>query len=324
MRAVVTGAAGFIGSHLCDRLLKESHEVVGVDCFSDFYSRTIKEKNMEATLGHANFAFYELDLVEDDLREAVEGADVVFHLAGRSGIRPGRRNPFDHYLKDNVVATRRLLDALSGIQVKKFVYGSGWSVYGEAEKLPTKESSVPQPLSWDGVTKLAGEHLVRQHSAASGLPAVCLRYFTVYGPRQRPDMAVTRFVTALAAGHDIEIFGDGEQTRDFTFISDVVEATVRAAGAPVDSMVLNIGGGSHTTINAVLKALEEITARRVSLRRLPATAGDQRHSTASINLARRHLDWEPRVSLNDGLVKQWAWFEETFRQRNAPELPAAI
>jgi nucleoside-diphosphate-sugar epimerase len=319
MKVVVTGAAGFIGSHLCDRLLDNGHEVAGVDSFSDYYSRTIKERNLDAARSRRSFSLFELDLVEDDLREALEGAGVVFHLAARSGIRPGRRNPFDHYLRDNVVATQRLLDALSGMRLKRFVYGGGWSVYGDAERLPTKESNVPQPLSWDGITKLAGEHLVRQHSATSGLPAVSLRYFTVYGPRQRPDMAVAQFMKALAAGEEIEIFGDGEQTRDFTYISDVVEATVRAATAEVDGMVLNIGGGSRTTLKQVLRSLESITGVTVGRRLRPATAGDQRHSIASINLARRHLNWEPRVSLTEGLDKQWAWFRETTGAKAVPK-----
>lgn len=323
MKAVVTGAAGFIGSHLCDRLLEDGHQVAGIDSFSDYYSRTLKEANLEPARRDRNFALYELDLVEDDLHEAVDGAEVVFHLAGRSGTRPGRRNPLDHYLKDNVIATQRLLDALTDARPRRFVYGGGWSVYGEAKRLPTKESSVPQPLSWDGVTKLAGEHLVRQHSASFGLPAVFLRYFTVYGPRQRPDMVVARFMSALEAGDDIETYGDGEQTRDFTFVSDVVEATVRAAVASVDGMVLNIGGGSRTTINGVLKTLEGITGQHAAVHRLPAATGDQGHSTASINLARQHLDWEPRISLYEGLVKQWAWFRESLGKRRDPGVSAA-
>ena len=324
MRTVVTGAAGFVGSHLCDRLLQDGHQVAGIDCFSDYYSRTLKERNLESARRQRNFALHELDLVEDDLRLAVAGADVVFHLAGRSGIRPGRRNPFDHYLKDNVVATQRLLDALSGVSVKRLVYAGGWSVYGDADNVPTKESSVPQPLTWDGITKLAGEHLVRQHSGSYGLPVVCLRYFTVYGPRQRPDMAVARFMKALADGDDVEIFGDGEQTRDFTFISDVVAATVRAAFAGVDGMVLNIGGGSRATINQVLRRLEEITGATVRRRHISATAGDQRHSTASINLARTHLGWEPRVSLSEGLLKQWGWFRESAGRGRDLTLSAAV
>jgi nucleoside-diphosphate-sugar epimerase len=319
MRAVVTGAAGFIGSHLCDRLLHGGHQVAGIDCFSDYYPRPLKEANLELARQHQKFALYELDLVEDDTREALDGADVVFHLAGRSGIRPGRRNPFDHFLRDNVVATQRLLDALAGTSVRRFVYGGGWSVYGDAERVPTKESSVPQPLSWDGVTKLASENLVRLQAVNHGPSSVCLRYFTVYGPRQRPDMAVARFMSALAAGDEIEIFGDGEQTRDLTFITDVVEATIQAAQAPVDGMVLNVGGGSRTTINHLLRCLEETTGATALARRLPATPGDQRHTAASINLARRHLRWEPRVALSEGLARQWDWFQKSAgRKRRLP------
>ena len=310
MKALVTGAAGFIGSHLTDRLLDDGHEVAGLDSFSDYYSRTLKERNLEAAGRRSGFSFFELDLVEDDLRRALEGVEVVFHLAGRSGLRPDRRHPLDHYLRDNVVATERLLTALSGQRLQRFVYGGSWTVYGEAMALPTKESSLPRPLSWDGVTKLAGEDLVHLHGKNFGMSVVSLRYFTVYGPRQRPDMAVARFLEALARGDEIEVFGDGEQTRDFTFVSDVVEATVRAASAQVNGMTLNVGGGSRTTMRQVTRMLEEITGTRATVRRLPATPGEQRDSAASINLARRHLGWEPRVGMREGLTRQLAWFQE--------------
>ncbi|HEX2647682.1 MAG TPA: NAD-dependent epimerase/dehydratase family protein, partial [Candidatus Dormibacteraeota bacterium] len=256
MTALVTGAAGFIGSHLCDRLLDDGHEVVGLDSFSDYYSRTLKERNLAAARRHRGFSFFELDLVEDDLRGALEGIDVVFHLAGRSGLRPSRRNPLDHYLRDNVVATQRLLAALVGHRLQRFVYAGSWAVYGDAVALPTRESSLPRPLSWDGLTKLAGEQLVHMHGKNFGLPAVSLRYFTVYGPRQRPDMAVARFLEALASGDNVDVYGDGEQTRDFTFVSDVIEATVLAASKAVSGMTLNVGGGSRTTMSQVTRMLE--------------------------------------------------------------------
>jgi nucleoside-diphosphate-sugar epimerase len=306
----VTGTAGFIGSHLCDRLLADGHEVVGLDSFSDYYSRTLKERNIAAARRHGGFAFHELDLVEDDLRAAIEGVDVVFHMAGRSGIRPSRRNPLDHYVRDNVLATERLLAALTEHRLRRFVYAGSWAVYGDAAALPTRESSLPRPLSWDGLTKLAGEHLVHLHARNFGTPAVSLRYFTVYGPRQRPDMAVARYLDALGAGDDIEVYGDGEQTRDFTFVADAVEATVRAVDSEVSGMTLNVGGGSRTTMTQVLGTLEEITGAHAVVRRMPATPGEQRHSVASINLARRHLNWEPRVGLREGLTRQWAWLRD--------------
>lgn len=316
MRAVVTGAAGFIGSHLCDRLLDDGHEVVGIDCFRDLYSRRLKQQNIEAACDRPGFSFRHVDLVQEHLTGALDGADIVFHLAGRSGLGTAGEAEFGDYVRDNLLATQRLLEALSTHPVRRLVYAGSSSVYGEAERLPTRESAVPRPLSSYGVTKLAGESLVYLYARSSGMAVTVLRYFTVYGPRQRPDMAISRFVHALAEGEEIEIRGDGEQTRDFTYVDDVVDATARAATASVVGEVLNIGGGSRSTINAVLAALEEISGRHARRRYLPAVPADQRHSCASINLARQRLGWEPRVSLRSGLARQWAWSQERAGDRN--------
>jgi UDP-glucuronate 4-epimerase len=322
MRAVVTGAAGFIGSHLTDALLAKGHEVIGVDSFDDYYPRAIKERNLESAILDQSFRFHELDITRHDVSDVLDEADVVFHLASRSGVRASPGDEFDNQLRNNVVATQRLLESLKRHRLTRFVYASSWSVYGDAERLPTKESSVPLPLTSYGVTKLAAEHLVQLYSRSLGLPAVSLRYFTVYGPRQRPDMAIARFMQSLAVGEEIEIFGDGEQTREFTFVSDAVEATMRAATADVSGMVLNVGGGGRASINSVLTMLEEITGIRARRRYLPATPEDRRQTGASINLARWSLAWEPRISLRDGLAKQWSWLAQPPGQ--APELlPAA-
>jgi UDP-glucose 4-epimerase len=239
----------------------------------------------------------------------LDGADVVFHLASRSGLGVSAHREFDQYVRDNVVATQRLLEALTAKPVTRLVYAGSSSVYGDAEMLPTKESALPRPLSSYGVTKLAGENLVQLYGRNFGLPVTTLRYFTVYGPRQRPDMAISRFMRALARGDEIEINGDGEQTRDFTFVDDAVEATVRSATADVVGDILNIGGGSRSTINAVLATLEDISRTRVRRRYMPAAAADQKHAAASINLARQRLAWEPRVNLRNGLASQWSWFQ---------------
>jgi nucleoside-diphosphate-sugar epimerase len=308
-RVVVTGAAGFIGSHLCERLLSLGHQVVGIDSFTDYYERTRKEQNLEDSRAHPNFTFEELDLVDGDLRHVLRGARVVYHLAGQPGVRPSWGGQFDRYVRDNVLATQRLLESMKETPVERLVFAGSSSVYGDAEMFPTKESALPQPVSPYGVTKLAAEHLALLYAKNFGLPVVSVRYFTVYGPRQRPDMAFARFMQALVDGEAIEVFGDGEQTREFTYVSDAVEGTIKAATADVVGHVFNLGGGSRVTINRVLATLEDISRIKARRKTLPAAPGDPRHTGASINLARERLGWEPRVSLREGLTKQWTWFQ---------------
>jgi UDP-glucose 4-epimerase len=309
MKAVVTGAAGFIGSHLSERLLADGHEVVGIDCFTDYYRRASKEQNLEVARRNRNFSFEELDLVDADLTAALEGVDVVYHLAGQEGDRPSWGHQFDRYARDNIIATQRLLEHLKGSRLERLVFAGSSSVYGDAEAFPTRESALPRPVSPYGVTKLAAEHLAFLYTRNFGIPVVAVRYFTVYGPRQRPDMAFARFMQALTGGEPIEVYGDGEQTREFTYISDAVEGTIKAAAADVVGMVFNLGGGSRVTVNKVLATLEEISGLTVRRESLPAVPGDPRHTGASINMARERLGWEPRVTLRDGLASQWEWFQ---------------
>jgi nucleoside-diphosphate-sugar epimerase len=312
-RVAVTGAAGFIGSHLCERLVADGHDVVGIDSFSDYYDRALKERNLDRVRMESNFALEEADLVESDLRPLLAGARVVFHLAGQPAVRPSWGRDFDRYVRDNIVATQRLLEALRGVEIDRLVFAGSSSVYGNAEVFPTKETTLPQPVSPYGMTKLAAEHLVMVYLRNFGMPVVSLRYFTVYGPRQRPDMAFSRFMRALLDGEEIEVYGDGEQTREFTYVSDAVDATVKAAGADVVGQILNIGGGSRVTVNRVLDTLQDISQVEVRRRNLPAAPGDPRHTGASINVAREKLGWEPRVSLRDGLANQWRWYREAHR-----------
>jgi nucleoside-diphosphate-sugar epimerase len=312
---VVTGAAGFIGSHLCERLLADGHEVVGIDSFSDYYERPLKERNLEVALENPNFALEELDLHHAYVRKALRGAKAVFHLAGQPGVRPSWGDHFDRYVQDNIVATQRLLEALRHVEVERLVFASSSSVYGDAEMFPTKETALPRPVSPYGMTKLAAEHLVWVYMRNFGIPATSLRYFTVYGPRQRPDMAFTLFMRALVNNEEIEIFGDGEQTREFTFVSDAVDGTVKAMSAGVAGGIINLGGGSRVTVNRVLATLEEITGLEARRKLVPAAPGDPRHTGASINVAREKLGWEPRVSLRDGLSRQWGWFEAALAEQ---------
>ncbi|TMC80214.1 MAG: NAD-dependent epimerase/dehydratase family protein [Chloroflexi bacterium] len=307
-RVVVTGAAGFIGSHLCERLLSAGHEVVGIDSFSDYYERARKEQNLAGARAHQNFTLEEADLVDGDLKRILHGATVVFHLAGQPGVRPSWGGHFDRYVHDNIVSTQRLLESLRDTPVERLVFASSSSVYGDAEMFPTKETALPRPVSPYGMTKLAAEHLTFVYMRNFGIPATSLRYFTVYGPRQRPDMAFWRFMEALVEEQEIEVFGDGEQTREFTYVSDAVDGTVKAASADVVGQIINLGGGSRVSVNRVLDTLEDISRIKVRRRHLPAAPGDPRHTGASINLAREKLGWEPRVSLREGLAKQWEWF----------------
>jgi UDP-glucose 4-epimerase len=317
-RVAVTGAAGFIGSHLVERLLADGHEVVGIDSFSDYYERARKKRNLEVARSDDNFTLVELDLVDGDVARAMRGAKVVFHLAGQPGVRPSWGDHFDRYVHDNIVATQRVLEALRENPVRRFVFGSSSSVYGDAEMFPTKESALPRPVSPYGMTKLAAEHLIFVYMRNFGLPATSLRYFTVYGPRQRPDMAFHRFMDALVDDQEIQIFGDGEQTREFTYVSDAVDGTVKAASADVVGQVVNLGGGSRVTVNRVLATLEDISGLKARRVQLPAAPGDPRHTGASINVAREKLGWEPRVSIRDGLARQWTWFQETREASSSP------
>src|ERR1700737_223710 len=296
-RVVVTGAAGFIGSHLCERLLALGHKVVGIDTFTDYYERARKEQNLEGCRGNSDFAFKELDIVEAHLEPVLRGASVVYHLAGQPGVRPSWGSQFDRYVRDNIIATQRLLECLKESPVDRLVFAGSSSVYGDAEMFPTKESALPRPVSPYGVTKLAAEHMTLLYTKNFGLPAVSVRYFTVYGPRQRPDMAFARFMQALFDREEIQVFGDGEQTREFTYVSDAVEGTIKAATADVIGQVFNLGGGSRVTINRVLATLEDISGLKAQRQTLPAAPGDPRHTGASINLARERFGWETRVSL---------------------------
>jgi UDP-glucose 4-epimerase len=316
---VVTGAAGFIGSHLCERLLALGNQVVGVDGFTDYYERSRKEENLAGLKSNPAFTFQELDLVDANLRATLRGARVVYHLAGQPGVRPSWGEQFDRYVRDNILATQRLLEALKASPIDRLVFAGSSSVYGDAEMFPTKESALPRPVSPYGVTKLAAEHLALLYAKNFGLPVVSVRYFTVYGPRQRPDMAFALFMQALVDGEPIEIFGDGEQSREFTYVADAVEGTIKAATADVVGEVFNLGGGSRVTVNRVLATLEDISRIKAKRKTLPAAPGDPRHTGASINLARERLGWEPRVSLREGLTKQWEWFQALRRHQGAAE-----
>ncbi len=307
MKAVVTGAAGFIGSHVSAALLDSGATVTGVDCFTDYYERPLKDANLATVKGRQGFSFVEGALQDLDLGKILTGATHVFHLAGQAGVRKSWGGDFDVYIRDNIQATQRLLESMARMPIQKYVYSSSSSVYGNDVPLPMREDTYLQPLSPYGVTKLAAEHLGHLYHANHGVPTVSLRYFTVYGPRQRPDMAFQRFLTAARDGTSITVYGDGEQTRDFTFVADIVAANISAAAQGRPGSVYNIGGGSRVTLNHVLELIQKVTGRTVAIQREPEQKGDMRHTYADTSAARRDLDFNPRVSLENGLAQQYQW-----------------
>lgn len=314
IQSIVTGAAGFIGSHLAERLLALGHQVVGVDCFADFYDRRLKEANLANVRDDARFRLVDDDILRLDLDALLAGVDYVFHLAAQAGVRGSWGESFAGYVRNNIAATQRLLEAAKGAKLKKLVYASSSSVYGDAKELPVTEEALPRPVSPYGVTKLAAEHLCIPYAQIYGVPVVSLRLFTVYGPRQRPDMAIQRFLSASLAGEPVTVFGDGEQTRDFTFVSDVVEAHVLAMEAPEDQRVFNVCGGSRVSVNELLKLVKTVAGRSLEVTHGPAARGDARHTLGDNSRARQVLGFRPSVPLADGLEAQWRWLSG-----NAPE-----
>ncbi len=306
--ALVTGAAGFIGSHLCERLLREGYRVVGVDAFTGYYSRSAKEQNLATLHSHPGFQLVETDLSQADPTPLVAEADVIFHQAGQPGVRASWGKEFDLYLHHNISATQKLLEAVKGsTRLRRLVFASSSSVYGQTEELPLSEESLPRPYSPYGVTKLAAEHLCSLYHANYGVPTVALRYFTVYGPRQRPDMGFDKFIRAALEKRPIPVYGDGEQTRDFTYVADAVEANWLALASEGVGAVFNIGGGSRSSVNQVLATLEDILGHSIRREQRPPEKGDVRHTWADTTKARRLLGFAPRVSLREGLTQQVRW-----------------
>jgi len=306
VHALVTGAAGFIGSTLTERLLADGATVTGVDCFTDYYDIALKRKNVEPALKHANYELLELDLGAADLA-ALPRVDVVFHQAAQAGVRASWGKDFTSYAHHNVLATQRLLERYRDEKLQRFVYASSSSVYGDAERYPTDEALLPRPFSPYGVTKLAGEHLVLLYGRNFGIPVSALRYFTVYGPRQRPDMAFHKFCKAMLAGEEIPVYGDGRQSRDFTFITDAIEANVRAWQRSAPQGVYNIGGGSQVDVLEAIAILEEALGVKAKLRFEPRPPGDPLRTRADATRLRTDLDYETKVGIREGLAAEAAW-----------------
>lgn len=307
MKAVVTGAAGFIGSHLSGALLDRGFDVLGVDCFTDYYPRPLKEANLDVNRSRPGFSFLEVALQDADLDAILDGATHVFHLAAQAGVRKSWGADFRVYTSNNVDASQRLLEACVNRRLHRFVYASSSSLYGDNVSIPMREDALPQPVSPYGVTKLAAEQLCHLYHVNHGVPTTSLRYFTVYGPRQRPDMAFNRFIRASLEGRAVTLYGDGEQTRDFTFVADAVAATMAAGDRGVPGRAYNVGGGSRVSMNQVIEIIGRVAGRPLEVRREPPQKGDMRDTYADTTLARADLGFAPSVTLEQGIEAEYRW-----------------
>ncbi len=316
MKVLVTGVAGFIGSHVAERALADGYDVVGIDVVSDYYSVAQKRSNLAALIAHPRFSFVEGDLLVVDLRSILDGVSLIFHQAGQPGVRSSWGDGFNEYVANNVLVTQRLLEAARRIPLDRFVYASSSSVYGNAPAYPTREDDLPNPQSPYGVTKLAAEHLCGVYGRNFDVPTVMLRYFTVYGPRQRPDMATHRLIEAALAGRSFSLFGDGSKIRDFTYVADVVAANFAAATsvAPAGSVV-NVAGGSSATMSELIDLVSSETGTPVRVQREPDADGDVDRTGGSIDRANDVLMWKPQVSLAEGVHHQVDWHKSRLEVR---------
>ncbi len=306
---LVTGVAGFIGSHVAERLIKRGNSVRGVDCFTNYYARSLKEKNLSELLESPRFVLDELDLSSADLGSVLEEVDAVCHLAAQAGVRASWGRSFETYIDCNIAATQRLLEACKGRSLARFVYASSSSVYGETDDLPMRERGATCPVSPYGVTKLAAEHLAVLYHRNYGLPTVSLRFFTVYGPRQRPDMAFNKFISATLSGRPVEIYGDGKQTRDFTFVDDIVDGVVRALENGPPGEVFNLGGGSRVTLNEAIDTLERVMGMKINRQYETPQKGDVSNTLADNSKAQNELGFAPSVGLEEGLAREFEWLK---------------
>jgi nucleoside-diphosphate-sugar epimerase len=309
-RVLVTGCAGFIGSHLAERLVAEGHEVIGVDCFTDFYDEALKRENLAVLLEHERFTLLELDLSEDPLSGLLDGVSIVFHLAAQAGVRPSFGDSFADYSRHNVVGTQRLLElATSALELDRFVYASSSSVYGAALSYPTAETAERRPVSPYGMTKVATEELAGVYHRTAAVPVTGLRYFTAYGPRQRPDMAFNRFIRIALAGKPIPVYGTGRQLRDFTYVDDVIDGTLAAAAHGRSGAIYNIGGGQPTELGEVISMIGAQLGGPLNVIHHAAPRGEAAITAADGRLALEELGFEPKTPLYQGLSAQLAWMQ---------------
>ena len=315
MKCLVTGAAGFIGSHLSKRLLEDGYRVIGIDSFIDFYPRWIKEKNLNSLIRNPHFEFIEADINRFDLPLLIRNIDCIFHLAAQAGVRSSWGKNFSQYIQSNIESTQKLLEAAKMENVKKFIYASSSSVYGLCQQLPMTENSPLLPYSPYGVTKLAGENLVSLYFNNFGVPCISLRYFTVYGPGQRPDMAFHKFFKSIMGEKKISIYGNGTQTRDFTYIDDITNAHILVLKKGKEGEIYNVGGGTRIQLQEVISLIKDITGDRVKVECLDPQKGDVLHTFANIDKARIELGYSPQTTLEYGLKKEWEWLRSLYRDQ---------
>jgi len=315
VRCLVTGVAGFIGSHLAERLVANGHTVIGVDRFSDYYDPSIKKSNLASLMGSNNFSLVQRDVASLTERE-VTNADVIFHLAAQPGVRGSWGRSFETYVSDNIIATQRLLELVKGLKLRRFVFASSSSVYGEAGPNPATEDEQTKPLSPYGVTKLAAENLCMTYYRNYWVPAVTLRYFTVYGPRQRPDMAFHRFIRAARDEKPLVIYGTGNQKRDFTFVSDAVDANISCIEADCVGRIMNIAGGRSVEVMETVRILESLTGKSLKLKFEENRRGDVSSTAGDITLAKEVLSFNPKITLEEGLKAELDWIVNLTENRS--------
>lgn len=312
MKAIVTGCAGFVGSQLSEKLIEKGFTVIGIDSFENYYSLEIKQKNIEKLVKTDSFKLIKSNILDIDLNKIIEHTDFIFHLAGQPGVRASWENNFEIYTKNNILATQRLLESCKNKKIKKFVYASSSSIYGDVDTFPISEDVKPNPISPYGVSKLAGEHLCHLYHKNFNVPTISLRYFTVYGERQRPDMAFHKFIKNILENKEVVIFGDGRQTRDFTYVRDIIDGTISSAESDVYGEIFNLGGGSRILLKDAINILKNVVGTDINIVYKDNEKGDVGHTYADIIKAKKLLGYDPKTKLEEGLEKEVEWIKNLY------------